>query len=354
MCNNSNISRAFLGAGNCVLCAVLAPAVALGARPAEAAPFAYVANSGSNTVSVIDTATNKVVATVPVGTNPAGVAVTPDGTKVYVANENDNTVSVIRTATNTVVRTVPVGTAPVGVAVSPDGTKVYVANFKSNNVSVIARPGNTVVATIPVGSGPSGVAVTLDGAHVYVTETGDVSVIATATNTVVATVSLVRGHFFVAQGVAVSPDGKNAYVAYYTLECLVFFSTELSTQCRFAWLGTLAVIATASNTVVSSVSLDTAFTRFAPPQGVAVTPDGTHVYVTKYLFGSVWIIASNSVVARVTVGSNPLLVAFTPDGAHAYVANNGSNNVSVIATSTNSVVATVPVGANPRGVGIIP
>ncbi len=41
---------------------------------------------GSNTVSVIDTATNNVTATVTVGSGPYGVAVTPDGTKVYVAN----------------------------------------------------------------------------------------------------------------------------------------------------------------------------------------------------------------------------------------------------------------------------
>jgi YVTN family beta-propeller protein len=40
---------------------------AFSARPAEAAPFAYVANFIGNTVSVIDTATNTVVATVPVG-----------------------------------------------------------------------------------------------------------------------------------------------------------------------------------------------------------------------------------------------------------------------------------------------
>ena len=63
-----------------------------------------------------------------VGSGPYGVAVSPDGTKVYVANDNSNTVSVIDTATNTVTATVPVGSYPSGVAVSPDGTKVYVAN----------------------------------------------------------------------------------------------------------------------------------------------------------------------------------------------------------------------------------
>ena len=122
----------------------------------------------------------------PGGESPIAVAVTPDGTKVYVANAGSNNVSVINTATNTVVKTVSVGNAPIGVAITPDGTKVYVANSGSNNVSVIHRPGNTVVATIPVGNCPRGVAITPDGTQAYVANYGDntVSVIDTATNTV--------------------------------------------------------------------------------------------------------------------------------------------------------------------------
>ncbi len=69
---------------------------------AGAAPFAYITNYDDNTVSVIDTATNKVTSTVPVGLGPGGVAVAPDGKKVYVANNDSNSVSVIDTATNSV------------------------------------------------------------------------------------------------------------------------------------------------------------------------------------------------------------------------------------------------------------
>ncbi len=64
----------------------------------DAAPFAYMTCSDfGGTVYVIDTATNNVTAIVPVGLNPCGVAVTPDGTKVYVANwfDPDPTVSII-------------------------------------------------------------------------------------------------------------------------------------------------------------------------------------------------------------------------------------------------------------------
>jgi YVTN family beta-propeller protein len=49
---------------------------------AWATPFAYISNSGSDTVSVIDTATNTVTTTIPVDDTPLGVAVTPDGSRV--------------------------------------------------------------------------------------------------------------------------------------------------------------------------------------------------------------------------------------------------------------------------------
>ena len=81
--------------------------------PAQAAPFAYITNFSDNTVSVLDTASNAVLATVPVGSGPYGVAVTPDGARVYVANRNSGNVSVIATASNTVLATVGVGAAPV-------------------------------------------------------------------------------------------------------------------------------------------------------------------------------------------------------------------------------------------------
>ena len=80
---------------------------------------AYVTNANAGTVSVIDTATNTVSATVAVGNQPFGVAITPDGTKAYVANQNAGTVSVIDTATNTVSATVAVGSVPVGIAICP-------------------------------------------------------------------------------------------------------------------------------------------------------------------------------------------------------------------------------------------
>ena len=103
--------------------------------PVQAAPSAYVANNGSSTVSVIDTASNTVTDTIPVGINPIGVAVSPDGSQVYVTNQcvsssncTNGTVSVIDAASNAVTDTITVGPFPQGDSVSPDGSRVYVAN----------------------------------------------------------------------------------------------------------------------------------------------------------------------------------------------------------------------------------
>src|SRR5687768_17210596 len=133
--------------------------VSLVATPALAAPFAYVPNSFSDTVSVIDAATNTVVATVAVGSRPVGVAVSPDGRRVYITNTSSDSVSVLDATNNTVAATVSVGDSPLGVAVHPNGTRVYVANQLSGTVSVIDAVNNTVVTQIPVGSRPSGITV---------------------------------------------------------------------------------------------------------------------------------------------------------------------------------------------------
>src|SRR5439155_1162397 len=164
------------------------------------AAFAYVSNTGvicdlcpiaqSGSVSVIDTAAYKVVATISVGQYPAGVAVTPDGAFSYVTNFNSNTVSVINTVTNTVTATVGVGTEPLFVAITPNGAFTYVTNACDSTVSVINTATNAVVATVAVGPDPENIAITPDGFFAYTSNflTGSLSVIDTATNRVVDTI----------------------------------------------------------------------------------------------------------------------------------------------------------------------
>ena len=159
----------------------------LGSAPGLA-QNAYITNSGANTVSVVNTATNTVIATVPVGSGPSGVAVSPDGTTAYVASGDGNTVSVINTAMNAVIATITVGSGPFGLAVTPDGSRVYVADSGDSSVSVVNTATNTVIATIPVGSGPGwrgGDPGRQQGLRREQQRLQHVSVIATATNTVI-------------------------------------------------------------------------------------------------------------------------------------------------------------------------
>ena len=84
------------------------------------------------------------------------MAVNPNTNRIYVANYYSNNVSVIDGAGNTIVATVPVGNSPWGVAVDPNTNLIYVANYSSNSVSVIDGASNTVVGTIAVGTYPHG------------------------------------------------------------------------------------------------------------------------------------------------------------------------------------------------------
>jgi YVTN family beta-propeller protein len=295
---------------------------------AGASPFAYVTNGESNNISVIDTSTNRVAATISVGSNPAGVGINPNGTKVYVANSQSNDVSVIDTATNTVIATVLAGSSPKGVAVSPDGKKVYVTNLASNTVSIIDTTSDSVVSTVKTGKAPTGVAVSPDGKKVYVTNNGDrtVSIINTATKAVVSTVSVGKGP----KEIAITPDGTKVYVA----------NSES---------GSISVIDTATNSVISTINVEGA------PSGIAVNPAGTQAYVTnndKY-FSTVSVIdiSTNKVTTTIPVGPNPAGVAVTPDGTKLYVVINLCNTVSVIDTATNTVTATMLVGKSPCASG---
>ncbi|AKB36450.1 hypothetical protein MSSAC_1860 [Methanosarcina siciliae C2J] len=315
--------------------------ITVGKRVSSTWPFVYIT---SGAFSVIDTTTGTVVTSVKVGSvkmgrGPKGVAVVPNGKTAYVANSGSNNVSVIDTSTNTVTDTVKVGYNPSEVAVSPDGKKVYVVNEDSNNVSVIDTDTNTVTVTVPVGNWPEGIAVTPDGKKVYVTNGGNitapedtVSVIDTATNIVTATVP-VGTH---PRGIAVTPDGKNVYVA--------------NSHNR-----TVSVIDTATNSVTATVDVDNS------PHEVVVNPTGTKVYVAGGDgFVSVIDTVTRKVITRLNVGKYPEEIAVTPNGEKVYVVtrgdyeNNYSNNISVIDTSNDTVSATVNLDVSPGGLAIIP
>ena len=302
------------------------------------APYAYITEQATSTVSVIDTATNTIVKKISVLPTPMGVAVSAHGTNVYIGSAVFIRLSVIDAATNTVTAQVPVGQVS-GVAVNFTNTRVYVANrhnpappvpFPVDSVSVIDTATNAVIANVPVGLNPFGVVVHPDGSRVYVANAGanSMSVIDAATNTVSATIASVGNG---PNGVAVHPNGTRVYVT-------------------SGGSNTISVVDTATNSVSSTIPVGP---PLCGPVGVAVNPAGTRVFVALSGASSVAVVdtASNLLVATVPVGFSPWGISVDPSGKSVYVANFSDNSVSVIDAATNAVVTTITGFAGPLAFG---
>jgi len=133
----------------------------------------YAANHESNVISVIDTATDRVLTTVPVGKSPHSVLAHPDLPYVYNVNYDDNTLTVTDTTRDAVVATVPTGTHPQDVSLAADGRHGYVAAVDADTIQVFDTATNQVTATVPTGQRPTSVAMAPDGRHAYVTNLRD-------------------------------------------------------------------------------------------------------------------------------------------------------------------------------------
>ena len=174
----------------------------------------------SGTISVIDTTTNTVNATITDSDGPFGVAVRPDGTRVYVSN-GQGTVSVIDTSTNTILTNIPITDFPVpccgfpafnlaAIVITPDGSRGYVVSASTGKTYVIDTATNSMIATIRTDPGqPLSIAMKPDGTRVY-TASPDFGarVIDTATNTIIAVINAGGALPFL----GVTPDGTKLYI----------------------------------------------------------------------------------------------------------------------------------------------
>ena len=292
--------------------------------------YAYVSNISGNNISVVDTASGSVVASISVPVGPDGIAVTPDGTAVYVVCQSANSVAVISTASNSVISTINVGSEPVQVAISPNGALAYVVNQGSNTVSVINTATKSVTATIGLGASPSGLAFSADSSTAYVANahSGTVSMISTSSNSV-------TGSFVAGSGpasVALSPNGAFAYVAN-------------------QYSGTVTVHALPSGMIVATIN------GLSYPNCLAMEPNGTNVFVTNGDSGSVSVIstAANKITATISTAALPVSVAMSSDGAEAYVVNENGFSLSIINTSNFQVTNTIArVGVYPIAVATVP
>jgi YVTN family beta-propeller protein len=168
----------------------------------------YVADAGSNAVSVISGASNTVVATVGVGSDPRGIAYDSDNGYVYVNDEGSGTASVINGKTNTVIGTIPsVNGAGEHTSAQYDTSNGLVYMCASGGVSVIDPTTNTVIKRI-TGMSPYTMGYDPGSGNMYVTSAGSsVWVVSGATNTIAATIS---GPFSSSEGITY--DTANGYL----------------------------------------------------------------------------------------------------------------------------------------------
>ena len=286
-------------------------------------------NEGSGTVSVIEG--SAVVATIPVGNRPRGLAVSKDGTRAYVALGKDDAVAVIDVAARRVIDRIPVGTDPEQVALSSDGRIVYVSNEALDSATAVAIDGHAQRFRVAVGKEPEGVSVDPNAAKVYVTGESDSSV-----TVLDGTTGRQLGVFHVARRprfMAFAPRGDWALV-----------STEEG--------GTVHVVDVRRDSVLATIVIGDRTTK---PTGIAISPDGLWAYVANGRANQVGVIAvkDRKVVSSIPVGERPWGVALTPDGSTLYVASGRSNAITVISTAKRAVTGTIPVGERPYTVAVV-
>ncbi len=354
-----------------------------------AADTAFVVNYGdgvhNGSLTIVDTLANIPITTVSVGVGAVAIVFSPDGTKAFVLNAQDEThngsITVLNTSTYDVISTVTVGVYPQALAITPDGSKIFVINQSGNNVTVVDAAMYVVLATIDVGEIPSGLAITPNGRKVFVSNYigNSLTVLDVESFAVLETISVVANPY----GVFITPDGSEVAVPNIgdnTVSIINAETYEIITNINVG-TGPIAIdimsdgaIGFVPNTTDFNVSVINMLSNSAIPlfttsaiasgflQFSAISPDGQKLFVSAYgssdgINGTLSILetaAPYSTLASVTVGLTPRVVAISSNGIEALVANNGSNSVSVIDTTTYALLTTIPVGQAPSAIGILP
>jgi YVTN family beta-propeller protein len=308
----------------------------------------YTADQTSNTVSVIDPATNKLLGSIHLGEDvPAalsplyrgellvhGLGFSPDHKTLDVVSIGSNSVTLIDTETNTVKGKIYVGRAPHEAFFRPDGRELWVAVRGENYVSVIDPVQKKEVRRIETANGPGMVMFRPDGKYAFVPSsfTPEIDVIDTSTYKVVACVP------------QVSPFSPNLAVD----QDEVWFTLKDSGKTQVVTatppFHTLTVLDTGP--ITNHVTLITnSAGRFA-----YVSVGGKdEVLVYRRNPGS-----SPTLVATIKTGDLPHGIWGSGDGSRVYVGLENGDSVQAIDTATNQVVATIPVGQLPQALVYVP
>ena len=327
------------------------------------------------------------VATVPVGVNPEAIVANPVTNKIYVANQSSNTVTVIDGATN-LTTTIHVGFAPVGIAVNTLTNQIYVANSGSSNVTEIdgvsgstsaiptgAAPGaiavNPVTNQILVASpanitiidgvtkntstiatiGTVGMALNVNANRLYTCGFNGIAAIDVASRTVLATIP---GASVTYTSAIYNPLLNQVYFGDSTADA--FFVLDATTNQQIVPSGGLGggtvALNPVTNQVVASngfIGLYNAVTNVASnlAQGftngwnvAAMNPVTNQVYLVSNLGDTLGILDGNNgydLGSTLSTGAAPTAVAVNPATNRIYVANSASNSVTMFDGATNNL-----------------
>jgi YVTN family beta-propeller protein len=289
-------------------------------------PYAYVSNSGSDTVSIVGASPqigdlHPVLHTIPVGAGkgPGWIGLNRNQDFIFVLNETDRTVSVINTISNRLVAATvdPIGT-PSGIGMAPDGTLTFVTSAADDTIYSLDINDDhyidgkmPVVNTIKLGDSPQWSC-------------------------------LPAGSCKKPRGMSIHPDNFKAYVANSGDSTISVVDVHYDSATRY--------------TEVEEIKMDPG----KNPVGVGVNHEGNLTYIMNSGDNTVSVLDTQPgsptyhtfIATSIPVGKGPLTVAFGEVDTYAYVTNSLEDTVSVIDTGSNTVTATVKVGQNPQHVFI--
>ena len=328
-------------------------------------------NPDSNSLTLIDTASQSVLAEIPVGVDPRTVVVDDIGLRAYTANRGDNTLTVIDLTAMTAITQVAVGHQPYGLVISPAGDRLYVAEQGDNCVSVLSATTFEVLKTYATGERPSGLAISENGRTLYVTHLLDnqitvitvqphlamFPIVVKVSPNITSSSSLPTARLSeisnlqlkislwpdsnLVQSIVISPDGQRAYIPHTrsnTGNRALTFDTTVFPLVSVVDLGTR------QHLVGQQFDLGT-----LDPPGVglpfdaAITPNGDELWVVNAASNDLTVIdlVTRQLAAHIEVGDNPRGIALSPQGDTAYVNNTLAGSISVIDTATYTVTHTI-------------
>lgn len=307
--------------------------------PSPDARLLFAACARLKRVAVIDVALAAVTRWIEVPGEPGGVAVSPDGGTLAVSLADRDEVALADIETGAVQAQVAAGFEPHGLAFAADGASLFVANAGSGDVSVIDVATRRERLRVPAGREPHRVTRSPDGRVVAVMSraatlclpesapSSEMTLIDGATGAVRRRVALPSVHL--AEGVSFSADGARVLVPALRVRNLVPIA-----QVARGWVtsGTLVSVDVATGEI-ALLPLGTVNRPFADPTGVAVSPDGSRVFVAS---------SGNDVVAAIDgQAARAAESACDPDGPESFAA------------ATAYVLSRATVGAVPADVEMV-